>query len=133
MNEADIHAVLQEELSNIAPEANLREIDSAADLREALDIDSMDFSTSSLPCIIAFASTFQNSIIPSSLRSPEQSAISRRSLQRSRAKLGRKHDRDGLLGGAWIRSTGYSAGSARRGALIQPMTRSACDLRLLTR
>ena len=43
MNEADIHAVLQEELSNIAPEANLREIDSAADLREALDIDSMDF------------------------------------------------------------------------------------------
>ena len=43
MNEADIHALLQEELSNIAPEANLREIDSAADLREALDIDSMDF------------------------------------------------------------------------------------------
>ena len=43
MNEADIHAVLQEELNNIAPEANLREIDSAADLREALDIDSMDF------------------------------------------------------------------------------------------
>jgi acyl carrier protein len=43
MNEADIRAVLQEELSNIAPEANLREIDSAADLREALDIDSMDF------------------------------------------------------------------------------------------
>ncbi len=43
MNEANIRAVLHEELNNIAPEVNLATIDPAADLREALDIDSMDF------------------------------------------------------------------------------------------
>jgi acyl carrier protein len=35
--------VVREELSNIAPEADLATVDPAADLREALDIDSMDF------------------------------------------------------------------------------------------
>jgi acyl carrier protein len=43
MNEADIRAVLQEELGNIAPEMDLQTLDPSADLREALDIDSMDF------------------------------------------------------------------------------------------
>lgn len=43
MTEADLRAVLQEELGNIAPEADLRTLDPSADLREALDIDSMDF------------------------------------------------------------------------------------------
>lgn len=43
MNETDIRAVLQEELGNIAPEMDLNELDPTADLREALDIDSMDF------------------------------------------------------------------------------------------
>lgn len=43
MTEADIRAVLHEELNNIAPEADLAKIDPTADLREALDIDSMDF------------------------------------------------------------------------------------------
>jgi len=43
MNEVDIRAVLHEELNNIAPEADLATVDPAADLREALDIDSMDF------------------------------------------------------------------------------------------
>jgi acyl carrier protein len=43
MNEADIRTVLQEELGNIAPEMDLHKLDPAADLREALDIDSMDF------------------------------------------------------------------------------------------
>ena len=43
MNEADIRTVLQEELGNIAPEMDLQKLDPAADLREALDIDSMDF------------------------------------------------------------------------------------------
>lgn len=43
MNEADIRAVLQEELGNIAPEMDLQKLDPSADLREALDIDSMDF------------------------------------------------------------------------------------------
>ena len=43
MNEADIRTVLQEELGNIAPEMNLQKLDPTADLREALDIDSMDF------------------------------------------------------------------------------------------
>jgi acyl carrier protein len=43
MNDAEIRTVLQEELGNIAPEMDLQTIDPSADLREALDIDSMDF------------------------------------------------------------------------------------------
>jgi len=43
MNAIDIRKVVQEELNNIAPEADLARIDPASDLREALDIDSMDF------------------------------------------------------------------------------------------
>lgn len=43
MSDADIRKVVQEELNNIAPEADLTSLDPAADLREALDIDSMDF------------------------------------------------------------------------------------------
>jgi acyl carrier protein len=43
MTDIDIRAVVQEELSNIAPEIDLAVVDPAADLREALDIDSMDF------------------------------------------------------------------------------------------
>ena len=43
MSDADIREVVQEELGNIAPEADLETIDPSADLREALDIDSMDF------------------------------------------------------------------------------------------
>jgi acyl carrier protein len=43
MTEIDIRKVVQEELNNIAPEIDLATIDPAADLREALDIDSMDF------------------------------------------------------------------------------------------
>ena len=43
MNDFDIGTVVQEELSNIAPEADLATVDPVADLREALDIDSMDF------------------------------------------------------------------------------------------
>lgn len=43
MSDLDIRKVVQEELSNIAPEADMTTVDSAADVREALDIDSMDF------------------------------------------------------------------------------------------
>ena len=43
MNDIDIYKVLQEELNNIAPEIDMSGIDPAADLREAMDIDSMDF------------------------------------------------------------------------------------------
>jgi len=43
MSNPDIRAVVQDELGNIAPEANLAAIDPSADLREALYIDSMDF------------------------------------------------------------------------------------------
>ena len=43
MTEPNVRAVLIEELGNIAPEADLASLDPAADLREALDIDSMDF------------------------------------------------------------------------------------------
>ena len=43
MTETDIRAALQEELGNIAPEIDLQKVDPSADLREALDIDSMDF------------------------------------------------------------------------------------------
>jgi acyl carrier protein len=39
----DIRKVVQEELGNIAPEADLASLDPAADLRDALDVDSMDF------------------------------------------------------------------------------------------
>ena len=43
MTQPDIRAVVQEELSNIAPETDVSSIGPTADLREALDIDSMDF------------------------------------------------------------------------------------------
>jgi len=43
MNDLEIRKVVQEELSNIAPEVDLATIDPASDLREAIDIDSMDF------------------------------------------------------------------------------------------
>jgi acyl carrier protein len=43
MSDLDIRAVLEEELGNIAPEADLSKLDPSADLRAALDIDSMDF------------------------------------------------------------------------------------------
>jgi acyl carrier protein len=42
MNDDEIRAVMQEELNNIAPEIDLKMVDPSADLREALDIDSMD-------------------------------------------------------------------------------------------
>jgi acyl carrier protein len=43
MSANDIRKVLQEELNNIAPEVDISSVDPAADLREAIDIDSMDF------------------------------------------------------------------------------------------
>jgi len=43
MSDIDIRKVVQEELNNIAPEVDMASVDPAADLREALDIDSMDF------------------------------------------------------------------------------------------
>lgn len=43
MDLTDIRKVMQEELNNIAPETDMASVDPAADLREALDIDSMDF------------------------------------------------------------------------------------------
>ena len=43
MSQSDIRAALVEELGNIAPEADFTALDPTADLREALDIDSMDF------------------------------------------------------------------------------------------
>ena len=43
MTDRDVRNVVLEELSNIAPEANLQTLDPAANLHEALDIDSMDF------------------------------------------------------------------------------------------
>ncbi len=43
MTDADIRQVLEEELNNIAPEIDMVDVDPNADLREAMDIDSMDF------------------------------------------------------------------------------------------
>jgi acyl carrier protein len=43
MSDIDIRKVVVEELGNIAPEVDLAAVDPAADLREAIDIDSMDF------------------------------------------------------------------------------------------
>ena len=43
MSAGNIRSVVLEELGNIAPEADLPSLDPKADLREALEIDSMDF------------------------------------------------------------------------------------------
>ena len=43
MNETEIRTIVQEALGNIAPEMDVQKLDPAADLRDALDIDSMDF------------------------------------------------------------------------------------------
>lgn len=43
MKDIEIRALLREELGNIAPEMDLKTLDASADVREALDIDSMDF------------------------------------------------------------------------------------------
>ena len=39
----ELSEIIKQELNNIAPEVDLANIDPAADLREAVDIDSMDF------------------------------------------------------------------------------------------
>jgi acyl carrier protein len=43
MSDIDVRKAVQEELGNIAPEIDFATVDPAADLREAIDIDSMDF------------------------------------------------------------------------------------------
>ena len=43
MNETEIQRVVIEALDNIAPEAGAASVDPKADVRAALDIDSMDF------------------------------------------------------------------------------------------
>ncbi|HNB25590.1 MAG TPA: acyl carrier protein [Alphaproteobacteria bacterium] len=43
MTRDEIKAILLEEIGNIAPEADLAALDPDADLREALDIDSISF------------------------------------------------------------------------------------------
>jgi len=43
MNEDDIRALAAQALSGIAPEADLAQVADDEDLREALDLDSMDF------------------------------------------------------------------------------------------
>ena len=43
MSDIDIRKIVEEELGNIAPEISLATVAPTADLREALDIDSMDF------------------------------------------------------------------------------------------
>ena len=43
MTDQSLSAIVLEELGNIAPEIEAEEIDPSVDLREELDIDSMDF------------------------------------------------------------------------------------------
>ncbi|HTS41219.1 MAG TPA: acyl carrier protein [Xanthobacteraceae bacterium] len=43
MSNVDIRQAVNEELNNIAPEVDMASVDPAADLREVMDIDSMDF------------------------------------------------------------------------------------------
>ncbi len=43
MTDAEIRTLLQEELNNIAPDVDMASLDASADLRDAMDIDSMDF------------------------------------------------------------------------------------------
>jgi len=74
MSETDIRKIVQEELGNIAPEVDLATIDPAADLREAIDIDSISTRSISLissrPCTGGSASKFRRSTIPSLLPCP---------------------------------------------------------------
>lgn len=44
MNREDIRAAVLRAFARVAPDANLDELDPSADVREALDIDSMDFN-----------------------------------------------------------------------------------------
>lgn len=43
MNDADIRAVIRDELGRLAPEIDFESLDPALDLREQADLDSMDF------------------------------------------------------------------------------------------
>ena len=43
MSGIDIRKIVQEEINNVAPEVDLATVDPGADLREAIDIDSMDY------------------------------------------------------------------------------------------
>lgn len=43
MSDIDIQKIVEEELSNIAPDMDLAAVEPSADLREAIDINSMDF------------------------------------------------------------------------------------------
>jgi acyl carrier protein len=43
MNKTEAHDLIVRELDNIAPETDFDAIDATADLREELDIDSLDF------------------------------------------------------------------------------------------
>jgi len=43
MNQSEVRALCAEILAGIAPEADLSALDDDEDLREALDLDSMDF------------------------------------------------------------------------------------------
>ena len=43
MSNLDIRHVVEQELANIAPEIDVTKVAGSEDLREALDIDSMDF------------------------------------------------------------------------------------------
>lgn len=43
MTESEIKQVVREALSNIAPEVNLEAINPARDLRDQIDVDSVDF------------------------------------------------------------------------------------------
>jgi len=43
VNEAEIKQIVRQALSNVAPEVDLDAIDPAKDLRDQIDIDSVDF------------------------------------------------------------------------------------------
>ena len=89
------HRSCRKNSANIAPEMDLGKLDPPADLREALDIDSMDFLNFVIASITVSASTSRSSIIRSSPRSTARWLTSGPSLHRARA--------DGC--GAWARTT----------------------------
>jgi acyl carrier protein len=43
MNQADVRHLVEAAIHHVAPEADLSSVDTAVDLRDELDIDSMDF------------------------------------------------------------------------------------------
>ena len=84
MTRNDITAVLIDELGRIAPEIDASRLDPNAELREELDIDSMDFLNFVIAVTHRLGIDVPELDYRSSTRSTGRCAISQRSLQQTR-------------------------------------------------